>query len=52
MTRHDVDGLARIATRNNVEWCDIMCRAHGLEGRFDADSWWLAGAHRRITRMP
>jgi hypothetical protein len=39
MTRHDVDGLARIAARNNAEWCDIMCRAHGLAGRFDADSW-------------
>jgi hypothetical protein len=29
----------RIAARNNAEWCDIVCRAHGVPGRFDADAW-------------
>jgi hypothetical protein len=31
--------LARIAARNNAEWCDILCRSHGVPGRFDPDAW-------------
>jgi hypothetical protein len=30
---------ARIAARNNAEWCDIVCRTHGILGRFDLDAW-------------
>jgi hypothetical protein len=30
---------ARVAARNNAEWCDILCRAHGVLGRFDPDAW-------------
>jgi len=29
----------RIAARNNAEWCDILCRSHGVPGRFDPDAW-------------
>jgi hypothetical protein len=29
----------RIAARNNAEWCDIVCRAHRVPGRFDPDAW-------------
>jgi len=35
----DGDAWVRIAARNNAEWCDIVCRAHGVPGRFDADAW-------------
>jgi hypothetical protein len=34
--------LARIAARNNAEWCDAFCRTHGVAGRFDEDAWWSA----------
>lgn len=27
------------AARNNAEWCDVVCRTHGIETRFDADAW-------------
>jgi len=27
------------AAANNAEWCDMVCRSHGLEGRFDDDAW-------------
>ncbi|MFC8132100.1 hypothetical protein [Streptomyces sp. NPDC057302] len=27
------------AARNNAEWCDAVCRAHGLSGEFDAGTW-------------
>ena len=27
------------AVRNNVEWCDAMCRAHGIAGEADDDAW-------------
>ncbi|MFI6293636.1 hypothetical protein ACIBEJ_18745 [Nonomuraea sp. NPDC050790] len=27
------------AARNNAEWCDLMCRAHGLTGRFGPAVW-------------
>jgi hypothetical protein len=39
MTVLDGDAWVRIAARNNAEWCDILCRAHGVPGRFDADAW-------------
>jgi hypothetical protein len=36
----DDDGSwVRIAARNNAEWCDIVCRTHGVPGRFDPDAW-------------
>lgn len=25
--------------RNNAEWCDILCRTHGVPGQFDPDAW-------------
>ncbi|MFG2502740.1 hypothetical protein ACGFSB_31595 [Streptomyces sp. NPDC048441] len=29
----------RPAARNNAEWCDAVCRAHGLAGEFGAGVW-------------
>ena len=29
----------RAAARNNAEWCDIVCGAHGIPGRFEPDAW-------------
>ncbi len=34
--------LVRAAARNNAEWCDAFCRAHGIAGRFDEETWWSA----------
>jgi hypothetical protein len=34
----DVD-LAAVAARNNAEWCDAVCRTHGITGEFAADAW-------------
>jgi hypothetical protein len=31
--------IVAIAARNNSEWCDIVCRVHGLPGAFDAEAW-------------
>ncbi|WP_190085587.1 hypothetical protein [Streptomyces longisporoflavus] len=31
--------LVRAAVRNNAEWCDAVCRAHGLAGEFGAGAW-------------
>jgi hypothetical protein len=28
-----------MAAANNAEWCDLVCRAHGVETRFDEDAW-------------
>jgi hypothetical protein len=28
-----------VAAGNNAEWCDAMCRAHGLTGVFAPDAW-------------
>ena len=33
------DRAARAAARNNAEWCDALCRAHGIPGRFDRGAW-------------
>lgn len=30
---------ARLAARNNAEWCDAVCRARGSTGRFSAPLW-------------
>ncbi|GAA4101342.1 hypothetical protein [Nonomuraea soli] len=27
------------AARNNAEWCDLVCRTHGLPGRFGGRAW-------------
>ncbi|TMC02590.1 MAG: hypothetical protein E6J41_29710 [Chloroflexi bacterium] len=35
------------AARNNAEWCDAVCRAHGLRGEFGEDAWTCA---RRTPR--
>lgn len=29
----------RVAAHNNAEWCDTLCRTHGVPGRFDPDAW-------------
>jgi len=29
----------RLAARNNAELCDAVCRTHGLEPHFDAETW-------------
>jgi hypothetical protein len=31
--------FVRAAARNNAEWCDTFCRAHGIVGSFSADCW-------------
>jgi hypothetical protein len=31
--------LALAAARNNAEWCDALCRTHGIPGRFEPDAW-------------
>lgn len=41
---------ARAAARNNAEWCDAVCRAHGLPGAFDVDAW--TNAHRTPRYYP
>ncbi len=33
--------LVALAARNNAEWCDAVCRAHGRGGGFD-DALWLS----------
>jgi hypothetical protein len=30
---------AMLATPNNVEWCDAVCRTHAIPGRLDPDFW-------------
>ncbi|GGW27569.1 hypothetical protein [Streptomyces xantholiticus] len=34
-----IDERARTAARNNAEWCEAMCRAHGLPGTFGSRAW-------------
>ena len=31
--------LHRSAVRNNAEWCDTMCRLHGVDGTFEDGVW-------------
>ncbi|MEZ0068669.1 hypothetical protein ABIA32_004703 [Streptacidiphilus sp. MAP12-20] len=33
------EALLRAAARNNADWCEAMCRAHGLRGEFRSDAW-------------
>ncbi|OKK23026.1 hypothetical protein AMK16_05075 [Streptomyces sp. CB00455] len=35
----DTRGLLAAAARDNAEWCDAVCRAHGLPGVFGPDAW-------------
>jgi hypothetical protein len=28
-----------MAAANNAEWCDLVCRTHGAQTRFDQDAW-------------
>jgi hypothetical protein len=37
---------AAVAAHNNAEWCDLVCRAHGMDTAFHADAWVTA------TRSP
>lgn len=39
------EGCSRVeaAARNNAEWCDTFCTAHGLEDRFTG-AWWASPA--------
>jgi hypothetical protein len=34
--------LVRAAARNNAEWCEAMCRSHGLTGAFGPQAWTAA----------
>ena len=31
--------LQSLAAANNAEWCDAVCRSHGLDTTFDSDAW-------------
>jgi hypothetical protein len=42
--------LVKLAARNNAEWCDIVCRAHGVMGAFYPDVW--ASARRTPPLYP
>ncbi|WP_433662108.1 hypothetical protein ACQPW1_08125 [Nocardia sp. CA-128927] len=35
----DRDKWVRAAALDNAEWCDAVCRSHGLTGEFDAAAW-------------
>lgn len=50
MIMADRNGWVRAAARNNAEWCDAVCRAHGLQGEFRADAW--VSAHRTPPLYP
>jgi hypothetical protein len=39
ITAMDKDAWVRAAARNNADWCDTMCRAHGLPGAFGERAW-------------
>jgi hypothetical protein len=34
-----MDARAAVAARNNAEWCDAVCRAHGITTSFDPHVW-------------
>jgi hypothetical protein len=34
--------VIELAARNNAEWCDAVCREHGLSPVFDGPLWWCA----------
>ena len=31
--------LVAAAARNNADWCDAVCRGHGIRGRFEPECW-------------
>jgi hypothetical protein len=35
----DREQHVREAARENAEWCDAVCRSHGVPGEFHADAW-------------
>jgi hypothetical protein len=35
----DRDGRTRLAARNNAHWCHVLCRTHGLQGRYEPGLW-------------
>ncbi|WP_371618728.1 hypothetical protein [Streptomyces sp. NBC_00454] len=39
MINEENDGIRLLAALNNAEWCDAVCRAHGLEGSLGEDVW-------------
>ena len=36
---HEPTDLVRTAARNNAEWCDTVCRLHGLMGTYHDGGW-------------
>ncbi len=42
--------MLQAAVRNNVAWCDAVCRTHGIVGRLHADRW--TAAQRTPARYP
>jgi hypothetical protein len=34
-----VSDIVRRAARANAEWCDIVCRSHGVAGTFESELW-------------
>jgi hypothetical protein len=34
-----VDQRAELAARNNADWCDLVCRTHGLDTTYGPDAW-------------
>ncbi|HEU4420982.1 MAG TPA: hypothetical protein VFR67_00395, partial [Pilimelia sp.] len=34
-----MDPRAVLAARNNAEWCDLVCRTHGIDTELDHDAW-------------
>ncbi|MFI6507690.1 hypothetical protein ACIBCT_08805 [Streptosporangium sp. NPDC050855] len=39
------EGPVAVAARNNAEWCDLVCRGHGLPGEF-GPGFWVNRRHR------
>lgn len=39
VTTDDDGRTVDAAVRNNAEWCDVVCRTHGLTGEFRSASW-------------
>jgi hypothetical protein len=50
ITSADRDELLRAAAHNNAEWCDGVCRAHGLPSQFHTDAW--VNPHRTPPLYP
>ena len=42
--------LINAAVRNNAEWCDLVCRTHGITGTFHTDAW--TSSHRTPPLYP